>query len=61
FADAYRHELAAWAASVRDGVPVSPTAWEGHRATVVAAAGVASLREGRPVQVPQEPCPDLYV
>ncbi|MFD1859103.1 inositol 2-dehydrogenase [Aeromicrobium camelliae] len=61
FADAYRLELAAWADSVLDGVPVGPTAWEGHRATVVAAAGVASLREGRAVPVPQEPCPDLYV
>ncbi|RLV55169.1 inositol 2-dehydrogenase [Aeromicrobium phragmitis] len=60
FADAYRLELGAWANSVLDGSPVGPTAWDGHRATVIAAAGVASLHEGRAVPVPDEPRPSLY-
>ena len=40
FTDAYRVELSAWIASVQAGRAIGPSAWDGHRANLVAAAGV---------------------
>ena len=60
FRDAYRIELADWVEGLRRGVVSGPSAWDGHRATVVAAAGVTSLRSGQRVGVPAEPVPRLY-
>lgn len=60
FADAYRIELASWIASVEDGAATGPSAWDGHRANLAAAAGVTSLRTGRRVEVPAPPMPSLY-
>jgi myo-inositol 2-dehydrogenase / D-chiro-inositol 1-dehydrogenase len=60
FAEAYRVELVAWTASLRSGVPVGASAWDGHVATRAAAAGVISLNSGARVMVDQEPVPTLY-
>jgi len=60
FADAYRIELASWIASVEDGVATGPSAWDGHRANLVATAGVTSLHSGQRVEVPTPPMPSLY-
>lgn len=61
FAEAYRVELVAWTASLRSGVPVGASAWDGHVATRAAAAGVISLQSGARVVVDQEPVPALYL
>ncbi len=60
FADAYRLELQRWVDDVLAGEHTGPSAWDGHRATVVATACVESLRTGRTVEVPTEPRPALY-
>ena len=60
FAEAYRVELVAWTASLRSGVPVGASAWDGHVATRAAAAGVISLNGGVRVVVDQETVPALY-
>jgi myo-inositol 2-dehydrogenase/D-chiro-inositol 1-dehydrogenase len=52
FADAYRLELAAWATAAARGSVAGPGTAEGHRANVVAAAGVQSLRTRARVEVP---------
>ena len=60
FADAYRVELQEWVDAVLAGGPTGPSAWDGQRATVVAAACAQSLSSGRTVEVPVEPRPELY-
>ncbi len=60
FADAYRVELAAWVAAARTQEVAGPTAWDGHRAGVAAAAGVMSLRTGGRVAIADEQTPTLY-
>ena len=60
FADAYRVELQQWVDAVLAGGPTGPSAWDGHRATVVAAACTASLASGSTVEVAAEPRPALY-
>ncbi|MBD8062194.1 Gfo/Idh/MocA family oxidoreductase [Oceanitalea stevensii] len=52
FAEAYRAELAAWVAAAGRGGATGASAEDGHRATVVAAAGIESLSSGRRVAVP---------
>ena len=52
FAQAYRAELSAWVAAASGGGATGASALEAHRANVVAAAGVESLRTGRRVAVP---------
>jgi len=54
FADAYRIELADWVAASLRGAVDGPGAREGHRANVVAAAGIESLRTGERVEVPAD-------
>jgi myo-inositol 2-dehydrogenase / D-chiro-inositol 1-dehydrogenase len=60
FGDAYRRELGEWVDALLAGAPTGPSAWDGHRATVAAAACVESLRSGRTVEVPTEARPGLY-
>jgi myo-inositol 2-dehydrogenase/D-chiro-inositol 1-dehydrogenase len=51
FADAYRGQLAAWVEAAGQGQVAGPSAWDGHRANVAAAAGVESLHSGRRVAI----------
>lgn len=51
FADAYRLELAAWTDGCLRGEVDGPGAGDGHRANLVAAAGVESLHTGACVAV----------
>ncbi len=60
FADAYRVELAAWVDSVVHGVPTGPSAWDGHRANLVAFAAVDSLHGKGRTTVPSPDRPELY-
>ena len=60
FALAYRAELQAWTESLRTGVPVGSSAWDGYVATAVADAGLRSVASGRPTVVKLRPRPALY-
>ncbi|MEE6288845.1 Gfo/Idh/MocA family oxidoreductase [Georgenia sp. MJ173] len=51
FAEAYRDELVAWVDAAGRGGTVGASAWDGHRANLAAAAGIASLRRGGAVRV----------
>ena len=61
FADAYRIELSAWVASIQAGSPIGPSAWDGHRAILVATAGVESLHSGGRVEIADPEMPSLYL
>jgi myo-inositol 2-dehydrogenase/D-chiro-inositol 1-dehydrogenase len=60
YQDAYRIEVGAWVAAIRSGVPVGPSAWDGHLANVAAFAAIDSLHDGGRVVVPLEDRPALY-
>lgn len=60
FSDAYRLELAAWVDGALNGIVNGPTAWDGHLANVVAAAGVASLTTGERQAIARTEAPALY-
>lgn len=60
FADAYRMQLAAWVSDVRAGVVTGPSAWDGHRASLAAAAGIASLHSGARVEIDGTSPPEFY-
>jgi myo-inositol 2-dehydrogenase / D-chiro-inositol 1-dehydrogenase len=60
FAAAYVVEAGAWIESVRNGVPVGPSTYDGYVANVVADACIASVQEGRSVLVNAKPRPALY-
>jgi myo-inositol 2-dehydrogenase / D-chiro-inositol 1-dehydrogenase len=60
FAAAYVVEAGAWIESVRTGVPVGPSTYDGYVANVVADACIESVREGRRVSVNANPRPALY-
>jgi myo-inositol 2-dehydrogenase/D-chiro-inositol 1-dehydrogenase len=60
YLDAYRIEVAAWIGSIRSGVPVGSSAWDGHLANVAAFAAIESLQRGVRVEVPGERRPALY-
>jgi myo-inositol 2-dehydrogenase/D-chiro-inositol 1-dehydrogenase len=60
FAPAYQDELQGWVNAVSRGEPTGPSAWDGYAAAAVSEAGVASLREGRTVDVQLTERPDLY-
>lgn len=51
YAAAYRIELAAFVAAIRDGTPMPVGAEDGRQALVLAEAALRSLRERRPVLV----------
>ncbi len=60
FAAAYRLQLQAWVQSIRSGVPVGASAWDGYAATATADACVRALRSGERVRVELAPRPPLY-
>lgn len=60
FADAYRLELGAWTEGALIGVVRGPSAWDGHLANVIAAAGVASLTHGGHQAIYGAETPALY-
>lgn len=60
FADAYRLELGAWTEGALIGVVRGPSAWDGHLANVIAAAGVASLTHGGHRAIYGAETPALY-
>lgn len=60
FAAAYRIELDHWIRSVRDGLAVGPSAWDGYLANVAAFAGVESLRSGERVVIERPETPNFY-
>ena len=60
FVDAYRIELASWVDSIRTGVPVGASAWDGHLANLAAFSAVDSLHGAGRVEVPSEARPALY-
>lgn len=60
FAAAYRLQNQAWVNSIRSGVPVGSSAWDGFVATTVTDAGVASLTTGETVAIAYEKRPALY-
>jgi myo-inositol 2-dehydrogenase/D-chiro-inositol 1-dehydrogenase len=51
YADAYRHELDGFVASVVDGTPVAPNGEDGLRAQLLADAATEAVRTGRPVRL----------
>ena len=51
YAEAYRAEIAAFVAAIRDGRPIQATFDDGYRALVLAEAAVESVRTGRKVEV----------
>ncbi|MEH2493347.1 inositol 2-dehydrogenase [Bradyrhizobium sp. AZCC 2230] len=51
YAEAYRAEIAAFIAAVRDGRPIQATFDDGYRALVLAEAAVESARTGKKVEV----------
>jgi myo-inositol 2-dehydrogenase/D-chiro-inositol 1-dehydrogenase len=60
FAAAYRIQNQAWVDSIRSGVPVGSSAWDGYVATTVTDAGVRSLTTGETVAITYEKRPALY-
>ena len=60
FADAYQIELQGWVDAVADGGPTGPSTWDGYAANAVADACLASLSEGRPVEVRLAERMELY-
>jgi len=60
FALAYRAQLQAWTASLRTGVLVGASAWDGYVATAVAEAGLKSLASGQSARVELDTRPGLY-
>ena len=51
YAEAYRAEIAAFVAAIRDGRPIQATFDDGYRALVLAEAAVEFARTGRKVEV----------
>ena len=60
FATTYRDELVAWIDSLRNGVSVGATAWDGYVANLVAEACVASAETRRRVDVSIPERPSFY-
>ncbi|MEU6284182.1 Gfo/Idh/MocA family oxidoreductase [Streptomyces sp. NPDC047028] len=60
FADAYDREVQAWVDATRRGRVSGPSVWDGYAASVVAEAGVRSLRTGARTSVELAERPALY-
>ncbi len=60
FADAYRFELADWAAAAANGTAAGASAWDAHLADLAAAAGRRSLATGERVTIESTTRPELY-
>ena len=61
FGAAYLAEVQAWTASVIQGIPTGPTAWDGYRALVIAEACAESAEKGLPISVAADEVPELYL
>jgi myo-inositol 2-dehydrogenase / D-chiro-inositol 1-dehydrogenase len=61
FQAAYVIEVQGWVASLQNGGPAGPDAWDGYVSLVVADACIASLRSGSPQKVTELAVPALYV
>lgn len=60
FSAAYRTQLQAWVNSIRTGIPVGASAWDGYAATATAAACLEALGSGQATEVRLQPRPDFY-
>jgi myo-inositol 2-dehydrogenase/D-chiro-inositol 1-dehydrogenase len=60
FADAYRLQAQAWIRAIGRGNADGASAWDGYAASAVAEAGLASLAEGRRVEINLAEPPALY-
>lgn len=60
FDDAYRRELQAWVASIRDGHGVGASAWDGYAATRTAEICLEAFRSGKTTDIGLEKRPDFY-
>lgn len=60
FEGAYDSEIQAWVDSVRAGVPIGPSSWDGYAAQAVCGAALASLHSGDEVAVDLADQPELY-
>jgi myo-inositol 2-dehydrogenase/D-chiro-inositol 1-dehydrogenase len=60
FYAAYVIEVQRWIASLQDGGPAGPDAWDGYASLTVADACIASLRSGSPQKVAKLDVPALY-
>ena len=60
FAAAYQLQLQGWVQSIRTGVPVGASAWDGYAATATALACVGGLGRGERVRVAIGARPALY-
>lgn len=60
FHAAYVIEVQRWVASLLNGGPTGPDAWDGYASLVVADACIASLRSGTPQRVAKLEVPALY-
>jgi myo-inositol 2-dehydrogenase / D-chiro-inositol 1-dehydrogenase len=60
FAEAYRVQNQAWVNSIRTGIPVGASAWDGYAATLVSEAGVAALSSSKKIEISYVSKPALY-
>jgi myo-inositol 2-dehydrogenase/D-chiro-inositol 1-dehydrogenase len=60
FADAYRQQARAWLRSIETGAAAGASAWDGHVASLTAAAAVEALQTGREVAIRNARRPALY-
>ncbi|GAA5162315.1 MULTISPECIES: Gfo/Idh/MocA family oxidoreductase [Amycolatopsis] len=60
FGAAFDLEFAEWIASLHDGGPTGPSAWDGYAAAVITDAATEALHTGRVVSVRLKDRPDFY-
>ena len=60
FAAAYRIQLQAWVESIRTGIPVGPSAFDGYAATATAGACLAALASGKKTAIGLQERPAFY-
>ncbi|WP_199432289.1 Gfo/Idh/MocA family protein [Qaidamihabitans albus] len=60
FGAAFDLEFVEWAASVREGKPAGPSAWDGYAAAVICDTTVEALHTGRPAEVRMKDRPTFY-
>jgi myo-inositol 2-dehydrogenase / D-chiro-inositol 1-dehydrogenase len=60
FRSAYREQIAAWVASIREGKPRGASAWDGYAASFTAAACIEAWRSRTRTKVTLADTPDFY-
>jgi myo-inositol 2-dehydrogenase/D-chiro-inositol 1-dehydrogenase len=60
FAAAYKAQLQAWVDSIRSGVPVGASAWDGYAATATAGACTKALQSRDITAIQLQPRPKFY-